>query len=55
MLLLAEVTDGESNRDATARAVSAVQGLGDVTLLCVGAKAKDAANAAATIPGILSL
>ena len=43
VLLLAEVTDGELNRDATARAVSAVQALGDVTLLCVGAKAKEAA------------
>ncbi|MGR3632192.1 MAG: electron transfer flavoprotein subunit alpha/FixB family protein, partial [Limimaricola soesokkakensis] len=52
VLLLAEVTDGELNRDATARAVSAVQALGDVTLLCVGAKAKEAANAAATIQGV---
>ncbi|WP_370159809.1 electron transfer flavoprotein subunit alpha/FixB family protein [Limimaricola soesokkakensis] len=52
VLLLAEVTDGELNRDATARAVSAVQALGEVTLLCVGAKAKEAATAAATIQGV---
>ncbi|MCZ4262480.1 electron transfer flavoprotein subunit alpha/FixB family protein [Limimaricola sp. G21655-S1] len=52
VLLLAEVTDGELNRDATARAVSAVRALGEVTLLCVGASAKEAATAAATIQGV---
>ena len=52
VLLLAEVTDGELNHDATARAVAAVAPLGDVTLLCVGAKAKDAAQAAAKIEGV---
>ena len=52
VLLLAEVTDSELNHDATARAVAAVAPLGDVTLLCVGASAKDAANAAAKIEGV---
>ena len=52
VLLLAEVTDGELNRDATAKAVSAVAPLGEVTVLCAGARARDAAGAAATIAGV---
>ena len=52
VLLLAEVTNGELNRDATAKAVNAVKGLGEVTLLCAGAAAKDAAAEAATIDGV---
>ncbi|TCM86932.1 electron transfer flavoprotein subunit alpha/FixB family protein [Rhodovulum steppense] len=52
VLLLAEVTNGELQRDATAKAVTAVKGLGEVTVLCVGAHAKAAAEAAATIDGV---
>jgi len=52
VLLLAEVTDGQLNRDATAKAVSAAAKLGDVTVLCAGARAADAAAAAATIAGV---
>ena len=52
VLLLAEVTNGELNRDATAKAVNAVKGLGDVTVLAAGASAKAAAEAAAKIDGV---
>ena len=47
VLLLGEVTDGTLNRDATAKAVNAVKGLGDVTVLCAGASARAAAADAA--------
>ncbi|MEQ3624478.1 MAG: FAD-binding protein [Celeribacter sp.] len=52
VLLLAEVTSGELNRDATAKAVSAVAALGDVTVLACGAQAADAAAEAAKIAGV---
>ncbi|SDW16867.1 electron transfer flavoprotein subunit alpha/FixB family protein [Roseicitreum antarcticum] len=52
VLLLAEVTDGTLNVDATSKAVSAAVQLGDVTVLCVGAKAADAAADAAKIAGV---
>ena len=52
VLLLGEVTNGELNRDATAKAVNAVKGLGDVTLLCAGASARAAADEAAKIDGV---
>ena len=52
VLLLGEVTNGELNRDATAKAVKAVAGLGDVTVLCAGASAKAAAEEAATLAGV---
>jgi electron transfer flavoprotein alpha subunit len=52
VLLLAEVTDGQLGRDATAKAVSAAKALGDVTVLCAGASAKAAAAEAATIAGV---
>ncbi len=52
VLLLAEVTDGALNRDATAKAVTAARQIGDVTLLCAGARAADAANEAAKIDGV---
>ena len=52
VLLLAEVTDGALNRDATAKAVTAARQIGDVTLLCAGARAADAANEAARIDGV---
>ncbi|MDO5658132.1 MAG: electron transfer flavoprotein subunit alpha/FixB family protein [Paracoccus sp. (in: a-proteobacteria)] len=52
VLLLAEVTNGELNRDATAKAVNAVKSLGDVTVLAAGATARAAAEAAAKIDGV---
>lgn len=55
VLLLGEVTDGELNRDSTGKAVGAVKSLGDVTVLCAGAKARDAAATAATIEGVTNV
>jgi electron transfer flavoprotein alpha subunit len=52
VLLLGEVTNGELNRDATAKAVGAVKALGDVTVLCAGASARAAAETAAKIEGV---
>ncbi|MHB2268140.1 electron transfer flavoprotein subunit alpha/FixB family protein [Aliihoeflea sp. PC F10.4] len=52
VLLLAEVTDGELAMDATAKAVSAAARLGDVTVLCAGASASAAGEAAARIDGV---
>jgi electron transfer flavoprotein alpha subunit len=52
VLLLGEVTSGVLSRDATAKAVNAVASLGDVTVLCAGASARDAAAEAATIAGV---
>ncbi|MDF3608052.1 FAD-binding protein [Paracoccus sp. DMF-8] len=52
VLLLGEVTNGELNRDATAKAVGAVGALGDVTVLCAGASARAAAAEAAKIAGV---
>ncbi|KGJ12157.1 electron transfer flavoprotein subunit beta, partial [Paracoccus versutus] len=52
VLLLGEVTNGVLNRDATAKAVGAVKGLGDVTVLCAGAQAKAAGEEAAKIAGV---
>jgi electron transfer flavoprotein alpha subunit len=52
VLLLAEVNNGELAMDATAKAVTAAQKLGDVTVLCCGASASTAAGAAAKISGV---
>lgn len=52
VLLLAEVTDGELALDATAKAVSAAQAMGDVTVLCAGGSAAAAGEAAAKISGV---
>ena len=52
VLLLAEVTGGELALDATAKAVSAVKALGDVTVLAAGASAAAAGEAAAKIDGV---
>ncbi|TXB63232.1 electron transfer flavoprotein subunit alpha/FixB family protein, partial [Paracoccus aurantiacus] len=52
VLLLGEVTNGELSVDATAKAVNAVKGLGDVTVLCAGSSAKAAADEAAKIDGV---
>src|SRR6056297_618294 len=52
VLLLAEVTDGQLNMDATAKAVTAAAKLGEVTVLCAGAQAADAGAEAAKIDGL---
>ncbi|MEO1679219.1 MAG: FAD-binding protein [Pseudomonadota bacterium] len=52
VLLIAEITDGTLSVDATAKAVTAVQTLGDVHLLCAGASAASAAEEAAKIEGV---
>jgi electron transfer flavoprotein alpha subunit len=52
VLCLAEVSDGALALDATAKAVSAAKALGEVTVLCVGAQAADAAAEAARIDGV---
>ena len=52
VLLLGEVTNGVLNVDATAKAVNALTSLGDVTVLCAGAQARDAAAEAAKIDGV---
>jgi electron transfer flavoprotein alpha subunit len=52
VLLLAEVSSGELNMDATAKAVTAAAKLGEVTVLCAGASAKAAADQAAAIDGV---
>ncbi|WP_418595016.1 electron transfer flavoprotein subunit alpha/FixB family protein [Ponticoccus sp. (in: a-proteobacteria)] len=52
VLLLAEVNAGELALDATAKAVTAAKALGDVTVLCAGASASAAGNAAAVIDGV---
>ncbi len=49
VLLFAEVTDGALNMDATAKAMTAAKMLGEVTILCAGTTAKDAADEAATL------
>ncbi len=52
VLLLAEVNSGELSLDATAKAVTAATQLGDVTVLCAGAAAAAAGEAAARIDGV---
>ncbi|NRA98454.1 MAG: electron transfer flavoprotein subunit alpha/FixB family protein [Rhodobacteraceae bacterium] len=52
VLLLAEVNAGELALDATAKAVTAGAQLGDVTVLCAGADAAAAGEAAAKIDGV---
>jgi len=52
VLLIAEINDGALSMDATAKTVTAAAQLGDVTVLVVGASAKDAAAEAATIQGV---
>jgi electron transfer flavoprotein alpha subunit len=52
VLLLGEVTDGQLSVDSTAKAITAALKLGDVTVLCAGAKAADAAAEAAKIAGV---
>lgn len=55
VLIVAEFVDGKLNRDATAKAVSAVSALGPVTVLCAGTSAKAAASEAAAIAGVVAV
>jgi electron transfer flavoprotein alpha subunit len=52
VLLLGEVTDGHLSVDATAKAVTAAGPMGEITVLCAGARAQDAAADAAKIAGV---
>lgn len=52
VLLLAEITAGELSLDATAKAVTAAKAMGEVTVLCAGATAAAAGEAAAKIDGV---
>ena len=52
VLLLGEVTDGHLAVDATAKALTAAKAMGPVTVLCAGARAADAAAAAAKLDGV---
>ncbi|MEM9798504.1 MAG: FAD-binding protein [Pseudomonadota bacterium] len=52
VLLVAEVTNGELNADATAKALTAAKQLGDVTVLCAGASAAAAGEAASKLDGV---
>lgn len=52
VLLLGEVNDGELALDPTAKAVNAAKALGEVTVLCAGASAAAAGEAAAKIEGV---
>ncbi|MFO6465483.1 electron transfer flavoprotein subunit alpha/FixB family protein [Jannaschia sp. KMU-145] len=52
VLLIGEVTDGELAVDATSKALTAAKALGDVTVLCAGASASAAGEAAARLDGV---
>ncbi|MEM0942586.1 MAG: FAD-binding protein, partial [Pseudomonadota bacterium] len=52
VLMLAEVTDGQLQLDATAKAITAVAPLGDLTVLCAGGSAAAAGEDAAKIAGV---
>ena len=52
VLLLAEMAENGLNRDATAKAVTAIAPLGDVTVLVAGENAQAAAAEAAKIAGV---
>ncbi|SLN45444.1 electron transfer flavoprotein subunit alpha/FixB family protein [Roseisalinus antarcticus] len=49
VLLLAEITNGALNADATGKALAAVAPLGEVHILCAGANVTDAATQAAAL------
>ena len=52
VLLLAEISNGELAVDATAKAVTAAQSLGQITVLVAGATVAAAGNSAARINGV---
>ncbi|MBL1436194.1 MAG: FAD-binding protein [Rhodobacteraceae bacterium] len=55
VLLLAEVNGAELSVDQTAKAVTAAQALGDVTVLCASAGCGGAAEAAAKLDGVANV
>jgi electron transfer flavoprotein alpha subunit len=55
VLLFAEVNNGELSWDATAKAMTAARKMGDVTVLCAGASAGAAAEAAAKLDGAVKV
>jgi electron transfer flavoprotein alpha subunit len=55
VLLLAEIVGGEISIDQTGKALTAVQKLGDVTLLCASADCSKAAAAASKLEGIKNI
>jgi len=55
VLLIAEVANGVLNADATGKALSAVAGLGNVTVLCASAGCRGAADDAAKLDGVTSV
>jgi electron transfer flavoprotein alpha subunit len=55
VLLLAEIVSGEISLDQTGKALTAVQKLGEVTLLCASADTSTAAKAAANLAGIKNI
>lgn len=52
VLVLAQITNGALDFDATARTVAATSKLGDVNLLCIGSEIATAIGVAATIQGV---
>jgi len=52
VLLLAEVNGGTLNADATAKALTGVSSLGDVTILCASSGCEGAAEEAAKLAGV---
>ena len=52
VLLIAEVTNGELQHDATAKALTAAAQLGEVHVLCAGASAAGAGEAASKLQGV---
>jgi electron transfer flavoprotein alpha subunit len=55
VLLIAEVAGGVLNADATGKALTAVAGLGDVTVLCASAGCGGAAEEAAKLAGVTAV
>ena len=55
VLLIAEVAGGVLNADATGKALAAVAGLGDVTVLCASAGCGGAADDAAKLDGVFKV
>jgi len=52
VLVLAEINNGELSLDQTAKTVTAVTSLGDITVLCASAGCSDAATEVAKIDGV---
>ena len=52
VLILAELNGNDLSEDATAKAISAAKGLGDVHVLCASSNCSSAANSAAKLSGV---